>query len=302
MRGMSRRTLELIAFARKLLKANHPMTLRQLHYAIFSAAEIDYKNNKADYQRLSRATSESRRLYRFAQLKLRTNVVDAIPGNWIVDQTREAETVSMWDDAAEYLETIKRSYRRDYWQIQPRYCEVWSEKGTVLASIRPIVRKLGVTVRVCHGFGSTGMESQIGDLFEGIAKPITVFYLGDHDPSGHEIERDIYQRAECASGRKFSLVRLAIHAEDIRRFKLPPQVIKSSDSRAKGFERRFGKKAATVELDALPVEELRRRVGDAIERLIDRDLWDRQVAVEKVELASIADFANTVKNLPQLPR
>ncbi|HKD05901.1 MAG TPA: hypothetical protein VKB79_08360 [Bryobacteraceae bacterium] len=60
MRDLSRRTLELIAFARKLLKANHPMTLRQLHYAIFSAAEIKHKNNRADYQHLSRATTEFR--------------------------------------------------------------------------------------------------------------------------------------------------------------------------------------------------------------------------------------------------
>jgi hypothetical protein len=39
MRGLSEKTLELIAFARLLLVELHPMTtLRQLHYAIFSAA------------------------------------------------------------------------------------------------------------------------------------------------------------------------------------------------------------------------------------------------------------------------
>jgi hypothetical protein len=32
-----------------------------------------------------------------------------------------------------------------------------------------------VMLRVCHGFGSTGMESKIGNLFEGISKPITFF-------------------------------------------------------------------------------------------------------------------------------
>jgi hypothetical protein len=55
-----------------------------------------------------------------------------------------------------------------------------------------------------------------------------------------------------------------------------------------------------VELDALPVEELRRRVREAIEGLIDVDLWNRQVDVQEVELKCIADFADTVKNLPQV--
>ena len=64
MRGPSQKTLELIAFARQLLEAAHPMTLRQLHYAIFSAAKIDYENASADYKCLSRATTIARRTYR----------------------------------------------------------------------------------------------------------------------------------------------------------------------------------------------------------------------------------------------
>jgi hypothetical protein len=300
MRGFSQRTLDLIAFARSLLEASHPMTLRQLHYAIFSASEIDYNNTPADYKRLSRATTESRRLHRWGELNGH-EIDDAIPGDWIVDETRQAETISVWDDAAEYADAIKRSYRRNYWQDQPQYCEVWSEKATVLGSLRPVVSELGVTVRVCHGFGSTGMESQIGNLFESIGKDITVFYLGDHDPSGHDIQRDIHARAQRASGRDFRLVRLAIHPGDIQAFRLPPQRIKVTDSRAKGFEQRFGAQAATVELDALPVDELRGRVKDAVQELIERELWDRQVNVEKVELASIREFADKLKNLPQAP-
>jgi hypothetical protein len=48
MRGLSARTLELIAFAHQLLADLHPMTLRQLHYTIFSAAKIVYDNTMAD--------------------------------------------------------------------------------------------------------------------------------------------------------------------------------------------------------------------------------------------------------------
>src|SRR5215831_4776743 len=198
MRGPSKQTIELIMCARLLLAEHHPMTLRQLHYAIFSAAKIAYANTKADYIRLSRATTKARRDYRDRELWGGTNLLDSetiIPPNWIVDELREAELVSMWDDVAGYMDTVKTSYRRNNWQDQPNHVELWSEKATVLGSMRPITRELGVMLRACRGFGSTGMEGQVGYLFEGIRKPITVFYLGDHDPSGHDIQRDIHRRA-----------------------------------------------------------------------------------------------------------
>jgi hypothetical protein len=38
----------------------------------------------------------------------------------------------------------------------------------------------------------------------------------------------------------------------------------------------------------------------AVERCIDFERWDRQLRVQEVELASIADFADKMKNLPQI--
>ena len=167
----------------------------------------------------------------------------------------------------------------------------------MLGSLRPVTREMGVMLRACRGFGSTGMEGQIGNLFEGIEKPIHIFYLGDHDPSGRDIERDIHKRTQEASGGHFTMMRLAIHPEDIERFNLPPQKIKSTDSRSAAFKRQFGRLAPTVELDALPVEELRRRVRGAIKELIEARRWNRQISIQEVELRSISDFAEQVRSL-----
>jgi hypothetical protein len=290
-------------FARMLLAELHPMTLRQLHYAIFSAAKIVYENTKADYRRLSRVTSMARRDYRAIELAGRTDALDSevlIPGAWIVDELRESEIASMWDNIDRYLDAVRKSYRRNSWQDQPQHVEVFSEKAAVLGSLRPVTEAYGVRLRPCRGFGSCGMETEIGDLFEEIAKPITILYVGDHDASGDDIPRDIRRRVEAASGKAVRMVRLAIHAEDIVKFHLPPQRIKDSDPRAAAFKRKYGDDAPTIELDALPVEELRRRVREAIEDLIDWESWKRQVAVERVELECIARFADTVKNLPQV--
>jgi hypothetical protein len=334
MRGLAQSTIVLALFAYKLLKEFHPMTLRQLHYAIFSRSEIAYENDKASYRKLSAVTTMSRRLDRMVEIRhaqrQRAYVIECmrkgfppnfcskeeaaklialdfktIPGSWIIDETREAETPYTFRDGLEYCDQVKNEFRRDYWQSQSNHVEVWSEKATILASIRSVADEYGFTLRVCHGFGSTGMESVIGEEFERIhqnGKEIVIFYLGDHDPSGRVIEEDIHARCETASHTKFKMQRLAIHEEDIARFKLPPQKIKGTDSRAAGFKRKYGKRASTVELDALPIAELRRRITKAVTKLIDFDLWNQEKSTEDAQLTCIADFSETLRNLPQMQR
>src|SRR5690348_6212463 len=118
MRGLAKSTIVLALYAYELLEELHPMTLRQLHYAIFSKAKIDYQNNKASYRKLSNVTSMSRRLNREIQLRgvtdedavnamawggsvggcsyeMAVQIVNldgnTIPHDWIVDETRESE-------------------------------------------------------------------------------------------------------------------------------------------------------------------------------------------------------------------
>src|SRR5262249_7748261 len=146
MRGLAKKTEKLIAFARGLLAELHPMTLRQLHYAIFSAAKIPYENTQADYKRLSRATTLARRTHRWGELHGH-QVLGGIPHEWIIDELREAEMVHLWDNVAGYMDAVKHSYRRNNWQDQGNYCELWSEKATVLGSMRPITQELGVMLR-----------------------------------------------------------------------------------------------------------------------------------------------------------
>jgi hypothetical protein len=114
LRGLAKKTEKLIAFARTLLAELHPMTLRQLHYAIFSAAKIAYENTQADYKRLSRATTLARRTHRWGELH-GLQVIGGIPHEWIIDELREAEMVSLWDNVAGYMDTVKHSYRRNNW-------------------------------------------------------------------------------------------------------------------------------------------------------------------------------------------
>ena len=154
---------------------------------------------------------------------------------------------------------------------------------------------LGVTIRVGRGFQSTTRVHEITEHLESIGKPIHIYYLGDFDPSGCEIETDLFWRVNG----DFKLTRLAIHADDIKRFNLPPLRVKASDSRSASFLSKHGNEC--VELDALPPNELRDRIRNAVMQHVDLPSWERAKLVESVEAQSIVAFAEKLQHLEAAP-
>lgn len=248
------------------------MTLRQLFYRLVSAAIVN--NARSDYQKLSRIMSRARER-------------GEIPFEWIVDRSRPEIIPNVFDDPSQYLRAMAHSYSRDFWQDQPAYVEIWTEKDSLTGSIEEVTLDLGVPVRVGRGFVSVTRAHEIAERFQGISKPITVFYLGDHDPSGRNIETEIRDRVRSYGSGPFHMRRIPIHAGDIAKFHLPPLRVKAADSRAASFRAKYGNEC--VEVDALPPTELRKRITDAVEALMDMDKWNRALAVEQAEQKSIAD-------------
>jgi hypothetical protein len=297
-KGEWKETSEFIDKAVEILEAEHPMTVRQLFYRLVSAGVIE--NTKDRYQYVSRMMTKARR-------------DDRCPYEWLVDRSRPTYRPYAFENPAAYAETVKRNYRKDYWATQPRYCEIWCEKDAVTGSIEDTCDLLGVTLRVSRGFMSATRQNDIAQHFLKIKKPITVFYLGDHDPSGRAIESTaetaVSKRMYCVkqncpaptlddavkmlesgwSNFYFDMKRLAIHQSDITTFNLPPLKVKDTDSRTEDFVKKHG--GHCVELDALPPTELRSRIEDAVNELLDPVAWNRAIAIEKVELASIVEIA-----------
>lgn len=149
------------------------------------------------------------------------------------------------------------------------------------------VNSLPLTLRPFKGFNSATKVHEASEWLAGMTKPITIFYCGDHDASGRCIDVEGSGRVVRYGSGQFTLKRLAVHKSDIREFNLPPQQVKDTDSRARIFREEYGED--TIELDALPPVELRRRIRAAIESKLDLVKWQRAIEVEKVELASILE-------------
>jgi hypothetical protein len=271
-RGQSLRSKEIVAVSYEILQEIKPATVRAVCYKLFVRQRID-----------SMAKSETNKVSRL--LRIAREHCD-IPWEWIVDETREAERVSAWDDPQAYARAVVKSYRRDYWSQQTTRVEVWSEKGTVRGTLAPTLEEYGVTFRVMHGYSSATSVHQVAE--ETANEPIKALYAGDWDPSGlHMSEVDLPRRLD-EYGAEVDLVRIAL-TEDDTNSGLPEFAAeeKRGDPRYGWFVREYGQRC--FELDALDPNELRGRVERAIRFLIDFRAWNRCKAVEKAEVQSLVE-------------
>ncbi len=262
---MQSKTLALIEEARSVLSEYNPMTLRQVYYQLVSRQVLE--NSRSSYQRLSRALVEARQQ-------------GLIPWEWIEDRVRRPREVGMWPDVADFLETIRHSYRKDVWESQPRYVEVWLEKDALSGIFEDITRAFGVTLVVGRGYNSWSAYYGAACRFADREKPITILYFGDFDPSGEDMVRAMRDSLRffetCPEIEKVALTR-----QDVADYNLPPDFTKKTDSRARAFIEKHGDLA--VELDALSLPVLREKVGKAIAQNLDLDALAEARAEEALE-------------------
>ncbi|MBI1914518.1 MAG: hypothetical protein HYS12_07240 [Planctomycetes bacterium] len=291
----------LADLAGTILNEEHPMTLRQLFYRCVSRGAL--QNSQAEYKRLGSVAT-----------RLRED--EEIPRNWIVDHVRSTLKPSSWSGLADFADTVRHAYRKDFWQQQRHYIEVFVEKDAVAGTIHPITAEYDLPLRVVRGYSSISFAGEIADLWKKITKPIFCYYLGDFDPSGFDLERDLREKLERYADRQaytrgdwdqhgrhvlgnpdymqpFVWQRLGVRRTDFKAFDLVALPVKPSDKRSRGFVAKFGDKCA--ELDALPPTELRDRVRSAIHEHIDWESWQRLERVEQAEQETLNKFVKSLR-------
>jgi hypothetical protein len=269
-RGRAQRSLDLIAAMYVAAEAAQPITGRGIGYKLFTAGLIP-----------SMATKEMAKVYRLLREAREENT---IPWKWIVDETREIERVSTWDDPAEYARCVARSYRRDFWNQQPHRVQVWSEKGTVRGVLDPVLEKYAVGFLAVHGFASATAAHDLAEDDDG--RPLIVLYVGDLDPSGTFMsEVDLPARFAKYDGDHITLKRIALAAEQVTGLPSFPAADKRGDSRYKWFVANHGHRC--WELDAMDPNDLRDCVEREIVKLIEPIAWRRCEVVNRAEQESL---------------
>lgn len=250
-----------------LAEYNVPLTLRQVFYRLVALGLL---NEEKVYKNLSRKLS-----------RLREQGLVSWDG--IVDLKRQPEKESSWISPKEFFDTVSRSYKRDLQQGQKKHIEVWCEKAV---AIRQVTDKYDVNLLAGGGYRSSSALYEAAKRFKNIGKPIVILYLGDFDPSGMDIDRDIATRMLEFFGIKVDVQRVLLVHQDITAYSLLPSKVKLKDSRTPAYVARYGFKNA-YELDALPPDILAKRLEEAIRRNMDIGLYESQVANEGVDNAEI---------------
>lgn len=157
----------------------------------------------------------------------------------------------------------------DHQDDQENYLEVWVEKDALSGVLSRVTKPYHVPIVVNKGYGSLSAMHDAHLRFEDHCCLVTVLYLGDYDPSGLDMIRDIKDRIrEFDGGYEFEIIPLALTMEQIKQYNPPPNPAKRQDPRARGFIKKHG--SQSWEVDALRPEVLNQLLGDAIGLRIDQ--------------------------------
>jgi hypothetical protein len=244
-----------------ILREQAPMTCRGAFYAASVVGAVP--KTEAGYSKVQKALVKMR-------------LCNVIPWRWITDGTRWRRGPETFDGVEDALHETARLYRRSLWDRAEEIVEIWLEKEALAGVILPVCDRWTVDLMVCKGYPSLSYLAEAAEHARGRRKPLRIYYLGDLDPSGKDIPRNIRSRLSEFSV-DYSLIELAVNREQVTAWNLPTRPTKSTDSRAKEFS------GDSVELDAIPADRLRELVDDAINAHVDQHEVEILQSVEEEE-------------------
>ncbi len=234
-------------------RQGYEITLRQLYYQLVAKNII--RNKQSEYKRVGKITGEARK-------------AGLLDWSIIVDRTRHIFKLNHWQDPGEIIRYFSHSYHIDTRIDQPTYIEIWSEKDALASVLEPICDKHDVPLFICRGYSSITAKHDAAKRFSRYEdRNPTVIYLGDHDPSGLDMPRELRGSFDMYECFFVEIRRIALNMTQIEEYSLPPNPTKSTDSRAAKYFAEHGYQS--WELDALTPDVLSKLVDDTINELTD---------------------------------
>lgn len=293
-------------------RQNYKLTLRQLYYQLVSQDAIP--NNDKVYKKLSNILDDCR-------------YSGYIDWEAIEDRGRSIDQAYYEEDVAGALERTLDYYKLNRQDGQDVHIEVWTEKDAISNIIKRAVAPYTIIMAVNKGYTSSSAIYKSYKRFSGVlneGKKVVVLYFGDHDPSGLDMIRDIYERhllmfcngeqiddlvvAEWINEygsttnddklefikENFKVVPIGLTMEQIKEYAPPPNPAKITDPRAAWYIKQHGKKS--WEVDALKPEVMIKIVKDSVLKYISEPTYYNVLAKEKEDKAKLSKLIEIAKN------
>lgn len=275
-------TLQVINLINSIVSEYHAqgydLTLRQVYYQLVARGHIP--NNERSYKNLGNILNDGR-------------LAGLIDWNSIVDRTRNLRQNSHWSHPKDILFSAVTQFSIDLWSNQPFYVEVWVEKDALVGVVGQACRDLDVPYFSCRGYVS---QSEMWTAAKRIkekqcyGRTCVILHLGDHDPSGIDMTRDIQERLSMF-GANVKILRIALTMEQIQKFNPPPNPAKLTDARASSYISLYGDES--WELDALEPGVITDLITTHVNKFRDSSLYLRKLEEQeelKRELKDVHDY------------
>jgi len=166
------------------------------------------------------------------------------------------------------------------------------EKDALAGVISPIASEYHVTLCVNRGYSSQSAMYEAGKRYIDNCRDGRyphLIYLGDMDPSGEDMVRDIADRLEMYNVGDLNVTKVALTMDQVESYKPPPNPAKMSDSRAAKYVDKHG--TSSWEVDALPPAALSKIIRDELSSLVDRALMDKIIEQEDKDKQAVREMA-----------
>jgi len=275
-------SLEVVEQANQILDAyqeeGFTLTLRQLYYQFVARGLLP--NTQQSYKRLGSIVNDAR-------------LAGLIDWDHIQDRTRNVRSNPHWTSPGDIIHSAASSYGIDLWEDQEHRVEVWIEKDALIGVIEGVCTDFDVPFFACRGYVSqselwSAAQRMLGHQINR-QEPV-VIHLGDHDPSGIDMTRDIFDRLDLMVGKPVEVKRIALNMDQVQQYNPPPNPAKITDSRAGGYIAQHG--VESWELDALEPFVIIGLVKNQILDLLDGykfDMKKRRREEEREELTLAAN-------------
>jgi hypothetical protein len=235
------------------------LTLRQLYYQFVSRDLIP--NTVQSYKSLGDVVNDGR-------------LAGLIDWDAIEDRTRNLRSSPHWSSPRSIVRACADQFAVDLWDTQENYVECWIEKDALVGVIEGVCTELDVPYFACRGYTSQsemwGAAQRLIER-EKAGKNTTIIHLGDHDPSGIDMTRDIQDRLELF-GSTAVIHRIALVYDQIEQYNPPPNPAKTTDARYQSYADKYGDES--FELDALEPRVIVDLIREAVQDRIDQDAWE----------------------------
>lgn len=241
------------------------VTIRHLFYRLVSLKLLS--KEEREYKKLGSYTMKWRRS-------------GDIPWTSFTDNTRWYYGNVGYSGIEAALTNTRDTYRRNLWATQDVFVEIWCEKDAIASILLDEAGSFGVQVFPLRGFSSGSALHNAAYHFkaqQAAGKTVYVYYFGDHDDSGVDIDKSAAKKLWEDHGVEVNFERVAVTPEQITKYDLPTRPPKPTDPRSKNF------KGEAVDVDAMPMSVLKNLVRQCIVQHIDSNQWKAQQRIEEQE-------------------